>query len=72
MTSLPNPGKPIRALACPLCGGPNDCAPALSGTFEGQCWCKEAQFSSELLAQVPAAQQDLACICRNCAAPKAP
>ncbi|MBI4292960.1 MAG: cysteine-rich CWC family protein [Betaproteobacteria bacterium] len=53
---------------CPLCGGPNGCAPAASGTFGSPCWCNEASFSPELLARVPEAIRGKACICRTCVA----
>ncbi|HYR24426.1 MAG TPA: cysteine-rich CWC family protein [Aquabacterium sp.] len=52
---------------CPLCGGPNDCAPAACGDLNVACWCRDVNFSAELLAQVPAEQQRKACICRRCA-----
>lgn len=59
---------PLPEHACPLCGGPNDCAAARRGSFSTPCWCREATFSAELLAQVPPALQGRACICAQCAA----
>lgn len=59
--------KPLPALDCPLCGGPNGCVPAESGSFAGTCWCKDVAFSAELLARVPEAARQKACICRACA-----
>lgn len=52
---------------CPLCGGPNACAPALSGRLDTPCWCKSVTFSPELLARVPKAMRGLSCLCQNCA-----
>lgn len=53
---------------CPLCGGPNACAPARCGRYDVACWCTSARFPPELLARVPEAQRGLACICAGCAA----
>lgn len=52
---------------CPLCGGPNACAPAVSGSLDTPCWCRQATFSQALLERVPAEQRGLACICARCA-----
>lgn len=56
---------------CPLCGQPNQCAmelARLSGQpATGPCWCTEVSFSPGLLAQVPPAAKQLACICARCA-----
>lgn len=61
MTPKPN-------LICPLCGGPNDCAPARSGSFETACWCRNVTIDPDILARVPEAQRNEACICARCAA----
>lgn len=58
---------PLPATDCPLCGGPNGCAPAVSGSFDSPCWCTTVQIPAEVLARVPAAQRGQACICRACA-----
>lgn len=58
---------PLPATGCPLCGGPNGCAPAVSGTFDSPCWCTTVEIPAAVLAQVPAAQRGQACICRACA-----
>lgn len=60
--------RPAANLVCPLCGGPNHCAPARCGSFETPCWCTTANFAPELLALVPIADRGLACICADCAA----
>lgn len=61
------PKQPLPASACPLCGGPNGCAPARAGSFEVECWCTNVTVSAEALARVPPAQQGKACLCRACA-----
>ncbi|MDZ7858232.1 cysteine-rich CWC family protein [Sphaerotilus sp.] len=58
---------PLPACHCPLCGGPNGCAPALSGTFDSPCWCTTVEMPAKVLARLPAAQRGQACICRACA-----
>jgi hypothetical protein len=58
---------PLAAPTCPLCGGPNGCAPARSGTFDSPCWCTTATFDREQLARVPPALRGVACICARCA-----
>jgi len=58
---------PLAAPACPLCGGPNGCAPAQSGTFETPCWCRAATFDRDVVARVPPSLQGTACICARCA-----
>lgn len=60
--------EPRPNLTCPLCGGPNGCAPAASGSFETPCWCKDASFAAQLFERVPDSLQGRACICRACAA----
>lgn len=52
---------------CPLCGGPNGCAPALSGNFETACWCTDAKIDPAALARIPEAQRRQACLCQRCA-----
>ena len=66
MTEARPARRPLAAPACPLCGGPNGCAPAASGRFDTPCWCLDLRFPPELLARVPADQRDRACICRAC------
>jgi hypothetical protein len=61
MTPLPNH-------ACPVCGGPNGCAPAQGGDFDVRCWCMDVVPSADALAAVPADQVDRACLCRRCLA----
>lgn len=67
--SAPTPRDEPR---CPLCGKANECAAARTGSFASPCWCRDVEFSAELLARVPAQRLGLACICRSCAQPAAP
>jgi hypothetical protein len=59
--------RALREPACPLCGGANHCAPAVSGNLETPCWCSHARFTPELLARVQASG-GRGCICARCAA----
>ena len=67
-TSACDPATPLPATQCPLCGRPNACAPACSGSFDTPCWCRDAVFTEALLARVPAASRGLACVCAACVA----
>ena len=61
----------VDARRCPLCGEPNRCAMEVAretGVEQPPCWCTQADFSTELLAEVPPESQSLACICAACAA----
>ena len=49
---------------CPLCGNENLCRMEFDG---GRCWCQGVDFAPEILARVPEAARDKACICRKCA-----
>lgn len=62
------PTAPKPNPVCPLCGGPNECAPARSGSFDTPCWCRTATIEPSIIARVPAAQRNEACICARCAA----
>jgi hypothetical protein len=60
----------VDPCACPLCGQPNQCAMAAakhSGQAVSPCWCVQVSFSADLLARVPEAAQNKACICETCA-----
>ena len=54
----------IDPTRCPLCGDDNTCGVA-AGT--GQCWCFATSVPPEVLARVPEAQRDRACVCQRCA-----
>lgn len=58
------------ATLCPLCGRPNACAPALTGTQGGPCWCQDVIIPRAVLERIPKAQRGLACVCRDCATQK--
>ena len=69
ITPPPEPGH------CPLCGKPNQCAMELersSGQKQPPCWCTQADFSADLLAQIPTESKGLACVCSDCAKANAP
>jgi hypothetical protein len=60
---------PLPHPTCPLCGGPNRCAPAVSGSFAGPCWCSApgVTIPPRILARIAPEQRGLACICARCA-----
>jgi len=60
MNPLPNP-------LCPLCGQPNQCAPAAAGDFAVECWCTSVVISPQALDRVPEAWRGKACLCPRCA-----
>ena len=64
MTAAPAPAPEHR---CPLCGGPNGCAPAQAGSFGTPCWCTAVEVRADALARLPAADRGRACLCRRCA-----
>lgn len=64
---MPEPLPPVEPSRCPLCGGPNNCAMAGSSTAV-DCWCSRVRIPEELLARVPEAARDEACICARCVA----
>ncbi len=61
-------GEPRSEQNCPVCGGPNGCAPAGCGSFEVDCWCSRVEIGAAALARVPEGQRGLACLCPRCAA----
>ncbi|MFM6992679.1 MAG: cysteine-rich CWC family protein [Rhodoferax sp.] len=59
------------ASSCPLCGQANACAmesAKASGLPAAACWCVGASFAPALLARVPEALRNRACVCSACAA----
>ena len=62
------PPVPLQNPSCPLCGGPNGCAPAACGRFDVDCWCSRTRIPAEVLARIPADQRMKACVCARCAA----
>ena len=60
--------KPLPNLVCPLCGGANRCAPAGSGNFAVDCWCRTARISPDALTRIPPEMAGKACLCPRCAA----
>jgi hypothetical protein len=67
MALEPGINPPLHAPLCPLCGKPNDCAVSAAGSFDVDCWCKDAKFSATLIAAVPPDLTGNACVCRFCA-----
>ncbi len=53
---------------CPLCGGANQCKPALTGRLDVECWCTKAFMDAEALSRVPEHLVNKACLCPRCAA----
>ncbi len=68
--AMPLDASPLDASVCPLCGKANLCAMELekaTGIAQPACWCTGLKMDAELLAQIPAASRNLACICQACA-----
>lgn len=61
-----NPLQFLNPAACPLCGEPNECQLCSPATYKGQCWCAHVEVPAGLLARVPEALRNRACICQNC------
>ncbi len=61
------PAVPLDAPVCPLCGGPNGCAPVACGRFDTACWCTAVQIDPAVLARIPEPLRGQACLCRRCA-----
>ncbi len=66
LTNNPPADSACDAARCPLCGGPNACRLCTADAYKGPCWCERMDLPAALLAQVPAEQRRLACICRPC------
>jgi catechol 2,3-dioxygenase-like lactoylglutathione lyase family enzyme len=56
--------RPLPNAICPLCGAPNECAPAQSGSFDEQCWCAGVAVSAASGPGVPARAQSLVSVSR--------
>jgi hypothetical protein len=57
---------PLRNTSCPLCDAPNECAPALAGTFDTPCWCDDVTVDPVALARLPEPERNRSCLCRKC------
>lgn len=67
---MPAGAPPLDPTRCPLCGTANRCAMEVeraTGVPQEACWCRDADFSADLLARVPAEARRRACICQACA-----
>lgn len=63
---------PLANPACPLCGGPNSCAPARSGSFAEACWCESVAIAPDTLARIAPGLRGTACLCAACASGRPP
>ena len=63
MTTANSAGDPSL---CPLCGRPNACQLCSTAASKGPCWCFEVEMPAELLARVPEALRNRACVCKEC------
>jgi hypothetical protein len=63
-----NDTRPAPNHTCPICGGPNECAPARSGSFATPCWCRDVKIDNAVLERVPPEQRGVSCVCPRCAA----
>jgi hypothetical protein len=61
-----------RDQICPICGKPNDCVRARSGTLDEPCWCEEVEISADAISRVPEEKRGKSCICHHCAFPAKP
>jgi hypothetical protein len=52
---------------CPACGARNDCTLADPRRASQACWCYSVSIDPAVLAALPAALRDLACLCPRCA-----
>lgn len=61
----------INPAQCPICKEPNACAMEVArttGKKAERCWCFDADFSAEVMAQIPDDAKNKACVCAQCAA----
>jgi hypothetical protein len=58
---------PLPNSTCPLCGGPNQCAVARSGSFATPCWCAGVTIDPAALARIPDEARAQSCVCPRCA-----
>ena len=56
----------LQSATCPLCGLANECQLATACAYKGECWCVREDFSPGLLARIPDAARNAACVCRRC------
>lgn len=60
------PQKVSDPTRCPMCSELNDCPLGGASVSNSACWCASTGFPDELLAALPEAARNLACICRGC------
>ncbi|OUM09227.1 helicase [Pseudomonas syringae] len=54
-------------LLCPVCGFSNQCSLADPRTVDQPCWCFSERIDPALLAALPDAVRNKACLCPRCA-----
>ncbi len=52
---------------CPVCGMSNNCTLADPRTVDRPCWCFTETIDPAVLAALPLALRDKACLCPRCA-----
>ncbi|MFJ4372037.1 cysteine-rich CWC family protein [Pseudomonas japonica] len=52
---------------CPACGASNQCTLADPRTADRACWCYSVSIDPEVLAALPDALRNAACLCPSCA-----
>jgi hypothetical protein len=67
---IPDKAPALDTTSCPLCGALNQCVMAAgkAGPGDPPCWCTKARIDRALLAQIPTAALNKACLCPACAA----
>jgi hypothetical protein len=56
-----------RTDLCPVCGFSNRCTLADPRTAANPCWCFSAKIDPAVLASLPEALRNTACLCPQCA-----
>lgn len=57
---------------CPLCGQPNGCVLARSGSVEEPCWCADVEVSADAISRIPKEMRGKSCLCHHCASTTKP
>ncbi|WP_268797681.1 cysteine-rich CWC family protein [Pseudomonas huanghezhanensis] len=52
---------------CPVCGFSNRCTLADPRTADAPCWCFSVEIDPAVLANLPEALRNKACLCPRCA-----
>ena len=54
-----------NASICPLCGGRNNCALAVSAESGEPCWCESLKIPEGVLQQIPLEARNKSGVCRE-------